>query len=83
MKRFNTTAVCIPEKHYMADISDKIKAIAAMVQNEEYFTINRPRQYGKSTILFLLKKYLSKELVVLNLSFESFDFQLFNLNLCL
>ena len=25
MKVFNTTAVCIPEIHYMVDISDKVK----------------------------------------------------------
>ena len=25
MKRFNTTAVCIPSKHYMVDISDKVE----------------------------------------------------------
>ncbi|PUU86383.1 MAG: hypothetical protein CI949_4061, partial [Halanaerobium sp.] len=24
MKEFNTTGVCIPEKHYMADVSKKI-----------------------------------------------------------
>ncbi len=31
MKEFNTTAVCIPEKHYMVDISDKIRAIKEIV----------------------------------------------------
>lgn len=31
MKEFNTTAVCIPEKHYMVDISDKTRAIKEIV----------------------------------------------------
>ncbi len=27
MKTFNTTAVCIPSKHYMVDISENIKML--------------------------------------------------------
>ena len=25
MKKFNTTAVCIPSKHYMVDLSEKVE----------------------------------------------------------
>lgn len=56
MKKFNTTGVCIPEKHYMADVSKKIKEIKRMVESGKYFTINKPRQSGKTTILYLLEK---------------------------
>lgn len=28
MKEFNTTGVCVPEKHYMADTSNMVKEIA-------------------------------------------------------
>ena len=31
MKHFNTTAVCIPEKHYMVDITDKLEKIRELV----------------------------------------------------
>jgi len=55
-KRFNVTGTCIPEKHYMVDISEKLKDIVKLIDNEEYFIINRPRQYGKTTTLFLLNK---------------------------
>jgi len=32
-KRFNDTGVCIPEEHYMVDISKKTSQIFKMVQN--------------------------------------------------
>lgn len=31
MKQFNTTAVCIPEKHYMVDLSERVKEIKELV----------------------------------------------------
>ncbi|MCP4219022.1 MAG: hypothetical protein GY765_30590 [bacterium] len=40
-KRFNDTGVCIPSKHYMADISTKIDRIFSMVKDGDYFTVNR------------------------------------------
>lgn len=32
-----------------------------MVERGQYFMINRPRQYGKTTVLFALHETLSKE----------------------
>ena len=46
MKKFNTTAVCIPEKHYMVDLSERVNEIKKLVDDGKYFTINRARQYG-------------------------------------
>ena len=57
-KVFNTTAVCIPEKHYMVDITERLNQIKALVDEGKYFTINRARQYGKTTTLLALKKML-------------------------
>lgn len=51
MKSFNTTAVCVPAKHYMVDISDRVQKIRKLIYKGEYFTINRARQYGKTTTL--------------------------------
>ena len=70
MKKFNTTAVCIPSKHYMVDISERVAEIKEMVDEGKYFTINRARQYGKTTTLNELRHILEKDYVVLNLSFE-------------
>jgi len=77
MKEFNTTAVCIPEKHYMVDISDKVYEIRKLVDAGKYFTINRARQYGKTTTLNQLKKSLSDEYTVLALDFQSIDKDVF------
>ena len=70
MKQFNTTAVCIPSKHYMVDISDRIMEIKKLVDDGKYFTINRARQYGKTTTLQALADAISESYVVINVSFE-------------
>ncbi|MGL5353970.1 MAG: AAA-like domain-containing protein [Clostridium sp.] len=69
-KRFNTTGVCVHRKHYMVDISNKLKEIKELIDNEFYFTINKPRQYGKTTTLSELNDLLKNEYLVINISFE-------------
>ena len=71
-KKFNTTGVCRPTKHYMADVSTKLAQTLNMVELGEYFVINRPRQYGKTTILHALADILRKsgEYIVFSISFE-------------
>ncbi len=70
MKVFNTTAVCVPSKHYMVDLSGRVKEIRKLVDAGKYFTINRARQYGKTTTLKALQQELQKDYLVLGLSFE-------------
>lgn len=70
MKQFNVTGLCTPEQDYMADISEKIKQIRAMVDAGKYFTMNQARQYGKTTILQALKKDLYADYIVSRISFE-------------
>ena len=70
MKVFNTTAVCIPSKHYMVDPSAIVADIRKMVDAGKYFSINRARQYGKTTTLNALKQILENDYIVLSLSFE-------------
>lgn len=48
-------------KHYMVDISSKLDVVEKMVDKGEYFVINRPRQYGKTTIIYSLSKRLNKK----------------------
>ncbi len=57
----------------MADISEKVRQIMAMVERGDYFTINRARQYGKTTTLFQLELQLAKECTVIAISFEGVD----------
>ena len=70
MKVFNTTAVCIPSKHYMVDLSERVEEIKKLVDAGKYFTINRARQYGKTTTLTALKNRLSVEYETVNLDFQ-------------
>lgn len=73
-KRFCVTGTCIPEKNYMVDISGRIdRIIQDYIEKGQYFTINRARQYGKTTTLYLLERRLRKEYIVLSLSFEAAD----------
>ena len=71
MREFNVTGLCLPDKHYMVDISEKIRQILAMVEKGRYFTINRARQYGKTTTIRQLEKILlEKGYMVARISFE-------------
>ena len=71
-KRFNITGTCIPKKNYMVNTSHKLNEILKLIDNEEYFIINKPRQYGKTTTMFLLEKELDKreDYLVIRTSFE-------------
>ena len=51
MRRFNVTADCRPELHYMVELHDRLTAISEMIDDGQYFAINRARQYGKTTLL--------------------------------
>ena len=70
MRRFNVTGICVPGKHYMVDISGKLAKIKEMVDYGDYFTINRARQYGKTTTLSLLEEKLKSAYTVASISFE-------------
>ncbi|MCD8118223.1 MAG: ATP-binding protein [Lachnospiraceae bacterium] len=69
-KKFNTYGACIPEKHYMVDLTSRLEAIKAMVDEGDYFTINRARQYGKTTTLRALSTYLKEDYYVVSLDFQ-------------
>ncbi len=71
-KEFNDTGLCIPSRHYLVDTSHKLEKIIQMIEKGKYFTINRPRQFGKTTTLALLHKQLNQrpDYVALKISFE-------------
>jgi len=70
MRKFNVNGTCVSNEHYMVDILSKLEQIKTMVDEKEYFTINRGRQYGKTTTLSGLRRFLSDEYTVIPLSFE-------------
>lgn len=72
-KIFNVTGVCVPTKHYMVDISRQLSQIQELVKQGAYFTINRARQYGKTTTLHALTKLLLDDYLVISLDFQALD----------
>ena len=70
-KRFNITGKCIATQHYMADVSKKLESTLKMVVDGEYFIINKPRQFGKTTTLHNLADLLRKtgDYIVFTISF--------------
>ena len=70
-RRFNITGSCNPERHYMIRLDDRIKKIKEKyVDDGSYFVINKGRQYGKTTTLSALERYLKDEFEVLSLDFQ-------------
>jgi len=70
MRKFNVTGICVPNKHYMVDISQKIEKIFSMVEDGFYFTINRGRQYGKTTTINRLRNRLPDDYICASISFQ-------------
>lgn len=77
-KKFNTTGVCIPKKHYMVNIDNKLEQILELINNGDYFIINRPRQYGKTTTMHLLEQKLKDKYLVISTSFEGIGDKIFS-----
>jgi AAA-like domain len=71
-KEFNITGICRPAKHYTADVSNKLTETLDLVVRGNYFIINRPRQYGKTTMLYAIERALmgTGDYIVFNISFE-------------
>lgn len=72
---FNVNGDCKPEQHYMVDLSDKLRQIRAMVDAGQYFTINRARQYGKTTVLRALGRFLKEDYCVVSLDFQMLSYE--------
>ena len=76
-KEFNVNGDCKPEFHYMVDISGRLKKIKEMVDAGRYFTINRARQYGKTTTLKALKRFLEQDYLVIRMDFQRLGYASF------
>lgn len=79
MKKFNVTGCCFPEDHYMVDTMSQLEQTTALIDAGEYFTICRPRQYGKTTMLESLTNTLDQtRYIVFQLSFEGIGDSVFD-----
>lgn len=54
----------------MVNIDVRLAEIKGLVDEKQYFVINRARQYGKTTTLNQLVNYLSDKYTVFFISFE-------------
>ena len=70
-KKFNITGDCKPSLHYMVDLTSRLAQIKALIDDGQYFVINRARQYGKTTTLSALEKYIDNEYIVFSLDFQT------------
>lgn len=70
-KRFNITGLCVPEKHYMVDISSRLEEIRELIDEGAYFSISRARQYGKTTVLNALAGSIAESYFAVRLDFQS------------
>ena len=77
MKRFNTAGTCFPDRHYMVDITDCLDYIKEMIDQGDYFCINRGRQYGKTTTLNSIRRRFQDEYAIFFISFEGQSDQTF------
>lgn len=67
---FNTTGICNPTQHYMVDLTQRLSDVRKLVDEGKYFTINRARQFGKTTMLHALAEYLSQDYLVISMDFQ-------------
>lgn len=72
VKTFNVTADCKPDEHYMVSLDQRLLEIKKLIDAGKYFTINRARQYGKTTTLRALSRYLQNDYYVISMDFQTF-----------
>lgn len=71
MKRyFNITGACDEKSHYMVNMQARLEEIKSLIDKGDYFTINRARQYGKTTMLNALKHWLKDDYLVVSTDFQ-------------
>ena len=62
----------------MVNMERQLAQLEQMVEQGDYFCVNRGRQYGKTTMLSLLKKRLENRHIVFSVSFEGIGEAPFN-----
>ena len=54
----------------MVDLTQRLFEVRKLVDEGKYFTINRARQFGKTTTLHALAEYLSQDYLVISMDFQ-------------
>lgn len=77
-KKFNITGACNPRLHYMVDLESRLKQIDERIDGSTYFSVVKPRQSGKTTLMFSLGEYLQEKYFVVMLDFQMIGTSEFN-----
>ncbi|MBQ4409041.1 MAG: AAA-like domain-containing protein [Bacteroidales bacterium] len=72
-KKFNTSVICDPKRHYMVDVTAKMKVFEGLIDDKCYFTITRARQFGKTSALNWILRNMSDRYLVIPSSFELYS----------
>jgi hypothetical protein len=59
-KKFNTSGPCDPLKHYMLPALPRLPDIQNLIEWEEYFILQAPRQSGKTTVMRAATKKINQ-----------------------
>ena len=62
----------------MVDTARRFEGVKSLIDKGNYFTINRARQYGKTTMLQTIRRRLSDQYLVISVSFEGLDGNVFS-----
>ena len=62
----------------MVDITHRLDAACQMVERGDYFSVNRARQYGKTTMLQALSARLRADYLVVATSFQKYSSAVFS-----
>ena len=72
-KTFNIYGACNPRQHYMVDLQSRLDRIRSMVDDGLYFSINRARQFGKTTLIGALEEFLEPDYLMISLDFQEIE----------
>lgn len=61
----------------MVNIDNKINEIKKYIDRKDYFVINRPRQYGKTTTIYMIEQALKEDYLIASISFEGMGEEFF------
>ena len=67
----------------MVDISNKLEKIIALIDDDQYFMINKAIQYGKTTTLTQVYQKLKDKYLVLETNFEGMGYKAFESDFCI
>ena len=71
VKRFCISGSCNPSIEYTVDATRRAEEAIELIRGKQYFVLNRPRQYGKTTFLNQLELLIEDKYYVIQTSFES------------